>query len=98
MESKSKRHRTLRIGVKYCGGCNPRYDRIEAVEYIRRNLPRDAVLSRWDDDDVDIILIVAGCKTACVDRSAFVDMPVRELTGMSDAKEFVEEIRRNWSQ
>ena len=25
----------MRIGIKYCGGCNPRYDRVAAVKELQ---------------------------------------------------------------
>ena len=29
-----------RIAVYYCGGCNPRYDRVRAVRELRERFPR----------------------------------------------------------
>ena len=29
----------MRIGIKYCGGCNPRYDRVAAVKELQQRHP-----------------------------------------------------------
>lgn len=29
----------MKIGIKYCGGCNPRYDRNQEVEKLKKNFP-----------------------------------------------------------
>lgn len=84
----------LRIGVRYCGGCTPRYDRVATVEYIRRNLPHGVELVRREDDS-GMVLIVAGCKTACADRTGLEGKVVQELTSETDAITFIEYIRRN---
>lgn len=73
----------LRIGVRYCGGCTPHYDRVAAVEYIRRNLPHGVELVGRDADP-DILLVIAGCPTACVDRS---DLEGRKVLELSDHTE-----------
>jgi hypothetical protein len=54
----------LRIGVKYCGGCNPQYDRVELVETIRASLQGNAEFVSPESRRVDLILAVQGCATA----------------------------------
>jgi len=29
---------TVRVGLKYCGGCNPEYDRVALVRHIEKSL------------------------------------------------------------
>ena len=59
----------VRIGVKYCGGCNPVFDRAELVRKIVKLLPPDHEvttdnnLSPWD-----IGIMVCGCPIACTDK------------------------------
>jgi hypothetical protein len=67
---------------------------VEAVGYIRRNLPHDAVLTGWDDAEADIILVVTGCKTACADRSSLEGRTVRVLTCEEDARKFIDDMHR----
>jgi hypothetical protein len=79
-----------RIGLKYCGGCNPRYDRVQAVAFIEKRLQDRVDLVSYEDPDTEAILVVAGCPTACVNLSPFAGRPIWVVTSMQDARRFVE--------
>ena len=56
-----------RAAIKFCGGCNPCIDRGQLARSIRENLTG---FVRWvsAEEEVDLLLIVSGCVTACIDR------------------------------
>jgi hypothetical protein len=54
----------LKISVKYCGGCNPEYDRVELVEKIAASLTGKADLVSPESEGSDMVLAVQGCSTA----------------------------------
>ena len=55
----------LKCTVKFCGGCNPRYDRGEAYRRIRECLSCVAQFSLPEDGvSYDILVILRGC-TGC---------------------------------
>jgi len=55
----------LRCTVKFCGGCNPRYDRGAAYQTIREALKQEAVFSYPQEGaSYDLLLIIRGC-TGC---------------------------------
>ena len=56
-----------RVAIKFCGGCNPIIDRGKLARSIREHLTG---LVRWvpPEEEVDLLLIISGCLTACVDR------------------------------
>ena len=55
----------LRCTVKFCGGCNPRYDRGEAYQTVRSSLSGTAEFSYPEDGaSYDVLLIIRGC-TGC---------------------------------
>ena len=56
-----------RVAIKFCGGCNPIIDRGQLARSIREHLTG---LIRWvpPEEEVDLLLIISGCLTACVDR------------------------------
>ena len=55
----------LRCTVKFCGGCNPRYDRGKAYDAVRTSLSQDAVFELPQDGaHYDVLLIIRGC-TGC---------------------------------
>jgi hypothetical protein len=54
-----------RIALKYCGGCDPGYDR---VKYFREIQNAAGDLIEWvslDDRDFEAVLVITGCDTAC---------------------------------
>jgi len=57
----------VKIGIKYCGGCNPRYDRTDLVsrlvEYIGDGHSVETVKQGIS---YDIIAVLCGCTSACV--------------------------------
>jgi 4-hydroxybutyrate CoA-transferase len=53
------------IAVKYCGGCNPRYDRVKLAQALREDLP-EFEFSGADAPDPDFVLVVYGCQARCV--------------------------------
>ena len=55
----------MRIGIKYCGGCNPRYDRVAAVKELQRQHPEWTVELAGEGGQ-EYILVVCGCTAACV--------------------------------
>ena len=55
----------LHCTVKFCGGCNPRYDRGEAYRRIRESLSEIACFSLPEGGvHYDVLVILRGC-TGC---------------------------------
>ena len=54
----------MRIGIKYCGGCNPRYDRVAAVKELQRRHPEWTVEPAGEGGQ-EYILVVCGCTAVC---------------------------------
>ena len=55
----------MKIGIKYCGGCNSRYDRTKEVEKLKKQFPQHEFTYQVDTAICDICLLVCGCMTAC---------------------------------
>lgn len=57
----------MRIGVKYCGGCNPRYDRTGFVARLKEELGSGVewVGAGAAGEPLDFVLVVCGCTAAC---------------------------------
>jgi hypothetical protein len=58
-----------KIALKYCGGCDPGFDRVEYFNTIRTAIGNAIEWVTPDDQGVDIILVISGCDTACPERS-----------------------------
>lgn len=52
------------IGIKFCGGCNPRYDRSDLVSHLKKIAPHHNYKSHSEGFS-DVTLVVCGCKRAC---------------------------------
>ena len=91
-----KRYKDLkiRIGLKYCGGCNPEYDRVALAKHIEERLRGEAEFVAPETKGVSFILAVQGCSTACADLSAFHGMEVRTITNIAGAEEFIKGIKK----
>ena len=61
----------IKIGVKYCGGCNPRYDRVEAVERLKAAFPGVSFVTSQECGTVELLVAVCGCSARCVSVSEF---------------------------
>ena len=54
----------MRVGIKYCGGCNPRYDRVAAVRELEKQHPEWNIQPAGEGGQ-DYILVVCGCTAVC---------------------------------
>jgi hypothetical protein len=58
-----------RIGVKYCGGCNPRIERSRFVDELKKKLAGDLALAiGCSTEKWELGILVCGCSAACADR------------------------------
>ena len=60
----------LKIGVRYCGGCNPRYDRVSFVKQLERTFPEILFLPVQQGASYTAVLLVCGCLSQCVSRES----------------------------
>lgn len=57
-----------KILVKYCGGCNPRYDRSKIVQDLEKRYPSIRFISSsYEDKSWDFVLVLSGCTSSCTD-------------------------------
>jgi hypothetical protein len=79
----------FKIGVKYCGGCQPDYDRTELVAAIADRLGPDIKFVSANSSEASMILAVQGCKTACADLTSFEHLEVWTITSPEQADDFI---------
>ena len=56
----------MRIGLKFCGGCNPYYERSAEVEKLKKSYPQFLFEAVRKEEYYDIILLICGCTRSCV--------------------------------
>jgi hypothetical protein len=80
------------VGVKYCGGCNPRYDRVAVAEALMARLGREIQWLSPAAREVNLVLAIEGCQTACADLSPFEGMEIRVITCPEEAHGFIRDM------
>lgn len=61
----------MKCGVKFCGGCNPHYQRGEAYRKIKGDLPEIDFSYADENDEYDNLLIIGGCTACCPQYSQY---------------------------
>jgi len=88
---------TLRIAVKYCGGCNPNYDRVALAEQLLERLFGMTELVTGDKVP-DLVIAIEGCPTACADLTQYEGLEVVILTDPTQMQSVVDQIKKRHSQ
>jgi hypothetical protein len=55
-----------RVAIKFCGGCNPSFERTAVAQILRRDLANVS----WvlPEEDADLLVIINGCLGSCAER------------------------------
>jgi hypothetical protein len=74
-----------RIGIKYCGGCNPGYERVEMIERVQFRFNDRFFSLHHDEPDIDVLVLMSGCHRACAGRDLNIaQIPNFSVTGEND--------------
>lgn len=57
------------IGIKYCGGCNPLYNRTKRILALKETNPEHEYITPSGDVICDYWVVVCGCSRRCADIS-----------------------------
>jgi hypothetical protein len=82
----------LKVGIKYCGGCNPGYNRVATAEYIEHSLHGRVEFVSLENKDINLVLAIEGCKTCCADLSSFEGKQIHFIAQIEDAGRFLQKI------
>ena len=61
----------MTIGVKFCGGCNPMYDRGKLYDRIRSEYAEHDFETADPAKEYESLLVICGCERACPDVSKY---------------------------
>ncbi|HKK95380.1 MAG TPA: hypothetical protein VJ916_03520 [Anaerovoracaceae bacterium] len=56
----------FKVGIKYCGGCNPSYDRVKMLNQIKENFSFEFHYAK-PRIKYDVLIIINGCTSICAD-------------------------------
>ncbi len=65
-----------RIGVRYCGGCNPRFDRVALEKQIEARFPDCIFKVAEAGTGCDAVLVICGCPARCVNVADLAQIPL----------------------
>jgi hypothetical protein len=54
-----------KIGVKYCGGCNPTYERVEMIHQVQSSLGDRFHFLSFEQQGLNGLLLINGCPRSC---------------------------------
>jgi 4-hydroxybutyrate CoA-transferase len=74
-----------RIRIKYCGGCNPGYDRSRLVEQMKIRLKDGVEWVSSETESYDLVIAIQGCETSCADLTEFEGHDVHIINCFEDA-------------
>jgi hypothetical protein len=57
--------RKKKIGIKYCGGCNPTYERVELIRRAQALVEDRFLFVGYEEQDLYALVSVEGCPRAC---------------------------------
>lgn len=69
----------MTIGIKYCGGCNPRYDRAEYVRTLREAHPSENWEYAREGIFYDLLIVACGCGSCCAGYEQYKYRKLRKL-------------------
>lgn len=63
----------MKCGVKFCGGCNPRYDRGSEYDAIKE-IYQGKIDFAYAEEGVpyDVLLVIGGCTNCCASYDQYV--------------------------
>lgn len=80
----------MNICVKYCGGCNPRYDRKKIIDYLKIDFHNISITSQFDNATCDFVVVISGCMSACANHKdidgKYGKFVVKDLNDYEDLK------------
>ena len=78
----------MKVYLKYCGGCNPLYDRSVIREMLIADFPH--ITFTREEEEADCAAVICGCSRAC----ASVSGDAEYITSLKD----YEEVKRKWKE
>ncbi len=61
----------MKCGVRFCGGCNPRFDRGKVLKEIEKDVDGVDFVNAVEGEVYDSLLIIGGCPSCCASYDHF---------------------------
>lgn len=68
MTLKSNPKKNTKIGIKFCGNCNPHINPMKIYEEIKKKLPPHISIVDKDSGEMDFLIVLSSCPIDCSSR------------------------------
>ncbi len=82
----------MKCGVRFCGGCNPRYDRGEIYQRLKNKFPHIQISTAEEGVAYDFLVIIGGCTNCCAGYGQFTYKSVVRIWDENQWEDMVKEI------
>ena len=65
----SEKNPVTKVAVKFCGGCNPTYDRVHYWHRVRAAVEGRINWVGTDEPDPDALILICGCPVSCPEQN-----------------------------
>ena len=79
----------MRVALKFCGGCDPSFERVEYGRAIAAAAKERIEWTRLGEGPYDAVLLICGCDHACIENEMPSDAPLVSLKDPGVAPEEV---------
>ena len=79
----------MRVALKFCGGCDPAYERVEYWRAIAEAAGDRIEWTRLDEGPYEAVLLISGCARACIAEEMPPDAPLVSLKDQGASPEEV---------
>ena len=88
----------MKVSIKFCGGCNPRIDRVGVAAKIKNHFASDRVEVVYNSLEADCIVYVSGkshvtIAGACIDN-VFGDEEYLSMIAIKKVRDYLEKLER----
>ncbi len=84
----------MKAAIRFCGGCNPYYDRKEMAEHIAKMFPDVHFMYAEEGGTYDHLIVLHGCMAQCPDLSSYTVEGTRiDITPMTTKDDIINELK-----
>jgi hypothetical protein len=78
-----------RIALKYCGGCNCRYDRAVILKRVKEDFGDVEFITMPEDGEYDAVVVITGCASQCATHQGLIGRAGKVITDCEEDYEKV---------
>jgi hypothetical protein len=77
----------MKVGVKFCGNCNPQLDMVALKKWLELSAP-EVTFVHWEDKGYEVLLLLSSCPVDCTSRPDFAGSMIQVTSELVDQSFF----------